>query len=77
MRALRRETVEDVATIRDVEIARIDAMLESIWPIALENPEWIRQYMDRKKIVPLVDEEGGRSSASSLPWRSSKPSLEC
>jgi hypothetical protein len=58
MRALKRETVEDIEEIRNVEIARIDAMLDSIWPIALEDPEWVRQFGDAKKVVPLRDDEG-------------------
>jgi hypothetical protein len=58
MRALKRETVEDIEEIRNVEIARIDAMLDSIWPIALEDPEWVRQFADAKKVVPLRDDEG-------------------
>jgi hypothetical protein len=58
MRALRRETVADIEEIRNVEIARIDAMLESIWPLATEDPEWVRQFADAKKVVPLHDDEG-------------------
>jgi hypothetical protein len=58
MRAIKRETVEDIEGIRSVEIARIDAMLDSIWPVAIEDPEWVRQYADAKKVVPLQDEEG-------------------
>jgi hypothetical protein len=58
MRALRRETVANIEEIRNVEIARIDAMLESIWPVAIEDPEWVRQFVGAKKVVPLRDEEG-------------------
>jgi hypothetical protein len=58
MRALRRETVADIEEIRNVEIARIDAMLESIWPVATEDPKWIRQFADTKKVSPLHDDEG-------------------
>ena len=55
---LKRETVADVEEIRTVKVARIDAMLESIWPVAIEDPEWVRQFADAKKLVPLRDEEG-------------------
>src|SRR5215217_6797145 len=58
MRAIKRETVEDIGEIRNVEIARIDAMLDSVWPVAIEDPEWIRQFADAKKVVPLKDDEG-------------------
>jgi hypothetical protein len=58
MRALRRETVADIEEIRNVEVARIDAMLESIWPLAIEDPEWVRQFADAKQVVPLHDDEG-------------------
>jgi hypothetical protein len=58
MRAIKRETVEDIEEIRNVEVARIDTMLESIWPVAVEDPEWVRQFADAKKVVPLHDDEG-------------------
>jgi hypothetical protein len=58
MRALRRETIADIEEIRNVEVARIDAMLESIWPVAIEDPEWVRQFADARKVVPLHDDEG-------------------
>jgi len=58
MRALRRETVADIEEVRNVEIARIDAMLDSIWPLAIEDAEWVRQFADAKKVVPVHDDDG-------------------
>jgi hypothetical protein len=33
-------------------------MLESIWPVAIEDPEWVRQFADAKRVVPVHDDEG-------------------
>ena len=38
MRAIKPDAVADIAEIRDVELARIDAFFESLWGIAMEGP---------------------------------------
>jgi len=38
MRAIKRETVEDIGEIRNVEIVRIDAMLDSVWACCDRGP---------------------------------------
>lgn len=56
MNAIRREVVEDVAEIRDLEIARIDAMVDSLWPVAMGDPDLIRQFLDTAKLMPMRDD---------------------
>jgi len=58
MRAIKRDTVADIAEIRDVELARIDALFESLWGIAMEDPQLIEQWVDKKRTHPLLDEDG-------------------
>src|SRR5690349_2835029 len=58
MNAIRREVVDNVADIRDLEVARIDAMVDSLWPVAMGDVELVRQFIDSKKMVPLRDDDG-------------------
>ena len=37
---------------------RLDAMLDSIWGVAMEDPQVIEQWVDKKRTIPDLDEEG-------------------
>jgi len=74
MRAIKRDTVADIAEIRDVELACIDALFESLRGIAMEGPQLIEQLVSITQMALRTGIWSSiRRSVSSSP-RVSRPS---